>query len=134
MNGIVDFEKVQSLEGVFIANTYDQRESTGVSGVEQASDRRTSRRNAKSGRTKLNKQNPIRSYITFNKGADWQLIRAPDEDSRNRSINCRIEAQCSLHLQSYSSNVDIPPYSQENAVGLIMGVGNVGRFLSSRQD
>ena len=134
MNGIVDFEKVQSLEGVFIANTYDQREGTGVSGVEQSSDRRTSRRSQKSGRTKMNKQNPMRTYITFNKGADWQLLRAPDEDSRNRSINCRIEAQCSLHLQSYSSNVDIPPYSQENAVGLIMGVGNVGRFLSSRQD
>ena len=51
------------------------------------------------------------------------------EKSRTGVVTAR-SAACSARPHA----VDIPPYSQENAVGLIMGVGNVGRFLSSRQD
>ena len=43
---------------------------------------------------------------------------------------CFLEDGCSLHLHIYSSNgIFPPPYSQETAVGLIMGVGNTGRSL-----
>jgi hypothetical protein len=72
----------------------------------------------------------IRSYITHNKGGKWELLKAPTMDSEGRSIKCYIEDECSLHLQIYSSNgIFPPPYSQDSAVGVIMGVGNIGKRL-----
>lgn len=70
----------------------------------------------------------IKTYITHNKGADWQLIRAPDQDLKGKSTNCFLEDGCSLHLQMYSNNPNhyAPPYSQQRAVGIVMAVGNIG--------
>lgn len=45
----------------------------------------------------------IRSYITFNRGAKWDLIKAPLTDSSGKSKKCYIEDGCSLHLQMYSN-------------------------------
>lgn len=42
--------------------------------------------------------NKVKTYITHNKGADWQLIRAPDVDLRGKNTNCFLEDSCSLHL------------------------------------
>ena len=41
---------------------------------------------------------------------------------------------CSLHLHSISSSRFGPFYSAENGIGLILGTGNVGDYLSTRQD
>mmetsp|Transcript_11286 Transcript_11286/g.18998 ORF Transcript_11286/g.18998 Transcript_11286/m.18998 type:complete len:589 (-) Transcript_11286:363-2129(-) len=74
----------------------------------------------------------IKTYITHNKGASWELIRAPEADMRGKPVKCFTEDGCSLHLNMYSSNNDqafAPPYSQESAIGLIMAVGNVGTKL-----
>ena len=58
------------------------------------------------------------------------MLKAPTEDSEGNPIKCYIEEDCSLHLQIYSSNgIFPPPYSQDSAVGVIMGVGNIGRQL-----
>jgi hypothetical protein len=46
----------------------------------------------------------IKSYITHNKGASWELIRAPETDMRGNPKKCFIEDGCSLHLQMYSHN------------------------------
>jgi len=69
--------------------------------------------------------------MTHNKGASWELIRAPDKDMRGKSTNCFQEDGCSLHLQMYSNNdlMYAPPYSQESAVGIVMAVGSVGDKL-----
>jgi len=40
----------------------------------------------------------IKTYISHNKGASWELIRAPDKDMRGKSTNCFQEDGCSLHL------------------------------------
>jgi len=73
----------------------------------------------------------IKTYITHNKGADWDLIRAPEDDMRGQSTSCYIEDGCSLHLQMYSNNdaMYAPPYSQESAIGIIMAVGTIGDKL-----
>jgi len=73
----------------------------------------------------------IRTYITHNKGASWELIKAPTEDIRGKPTNCFIEDECSLHLQMYTNNdaMYAPPYSQETAVGIVMAVGTLGQKL-----
>jgi hypothetical protein len=72
----------------------------------------------------------VKTFITFNKGGKWDLIKAPEKDSNGKSIKCSIEDGCSLHLQMYSSNGMLPPpYSQKSAVGMMLAVGNVGAQL-----
>lgn len=73
----------------------------------------------------------IKSYISHNKGASWELIRPPESDMRGKPTNCFTEDGCSLHLQMYSNNDQMyaPPYSQESAVGIVMAVGSVGDKL-----
>lgn len=73
----------------------------------------------------------IKTYISHNKGASWELIRPPEQDMRGKPTNCFTEDGCSLHLQMYSNNDQMyaPPYSQESAVGIVMAVGSVGDKL-----
>jgi len=47
---------------------------------------------------KLNFDDNVRSYITFNKGGKWQLLKAPLEDSKGQKHKCFIEDGCSLHM------------------------------------
>ena len=55
----------------------------------------------------------IKTYITHNKGASWELIRAPETDMNGKSLSCHVEDGCSLHLHMYSNNANdyAPPYS-----------------------
>jgi hypothetical protein len=53
--------------------------------------------------------NHIRTFITFNKGGKWELIKAPEKDSAQKETKCQLEDGCSLHLQMYSSNGMLPP-------------------------
>jgi hypothetical protein len=73
----------------------------------------------------------IKTYITHNKGASWELIRAPETDMNGKSLSCHTEDDCSLHLHMYSNNANnyAPPYSQESAVGVVMAVGHYGEKL-----
>lgn len=42
---------------------------------------------------------------------------------------------CSLHLNSYSTgNRFGPVYSTKNSVGLILGTGNIGKYLTKHAD
>lgn len=95
---------------------------------------------SKDGRKRSNRSNmdklenfeqKIKTYITHNKGASWELIKAPAEDMRGKPIGCFIEDGCSLHLQMYTHNDQMyaPPYSQESAIGIVMAVGTIGDKL-----
>lgn len=70
--------------------------------------------------------------MSHNKGGKWELIKAPLYDAAGEPYKkCYVEEGCSLHLHIYSSNgIFPPPYSQETATGLIMGVGNLGKQLN----
>ena len=76
----------------------------------------------------------IKTYVTFNKGGKWDLIKAPERDANGKTKKCYVESGCSLHLQMYSNNgIFAPPYSQESATGIVLGVGNMGSNLKQTE-
>lgn len=76
----------------------------------------------------------MKTLISFNRGGKWVPLNAPEKSSHGVPLNCHVQNGCSLHLHSYSSEELPYPYSTETAVGLIMGVGNVGKQLSFIQE
>ncbi|KAF8985678.1 vacuolar protein sorting/targeting protein PEP1 [Entomortierella lignicola] len=106
---VVDFEKVQNIDGVYIINVVDNYASGP-------------RENEKKLRTK----------ITFEAGASWHYIMPPETRADGRRNECtpNNEGSCSLHLHSVTSAKLTPPiFSSKAAPGVVMGVGNVGPYL-----
>mmetsp|Transcript_29704 Transcript_29704/g.45285 ORF Transcript_29704/g.45285 Transcript_29704/m.45285 type:complete len:857 (-) Transcript_29704:59-2629(-) len=160
-NGAVDFETVESLDGTYLANRYDSQHGTGNNRnagqlreiteddilAEEASQaehqRMGSGMSKKQGETHQDTMrghsqeeieafdHKIKSYITHNKGASWELIKAPEKDMKGKHTDCFLEDGCSLHLNMYSNNDQVyaPPYSQESSIGIVMAVGNLGDKL-----
>ena len=118
-NGLNDFEKIKSLKGVYIANVvneeYINQLNTEISKL-----------------TNINSNNKpsyfdnIKTVITLNQGDTWHEIQAPKKDKNNKEIKCG--QFCFLNLYSYSSNLP-PILSDEEAPGIIIANGNIGRFL-----
>lgn len=109
--GYVDFEKMQGIEGVALANV--------VLNVD-----------AVNGGAKKEKK----TVITHNDGADWALLKAPAKDSEGKSYGCNVNKieECSLHIHGYTERTDPrETYSSPTAVGLMLGVGNVGKSLGT---
>ena len=106
-----DFIKMMSLDGIFLANQADVTEEGPVSGKS--------------------------SMITFNLGGDWQRLALP-EDLQGNPVDCP-DSACQLNLHTIYKRPPSasqpartafgPLYSNENAVGLIIGTGNVGDNL-----
>lgn len=114
--GYVDFEKLQGLEGVAIANVVSNTKD-----VEKGSEKN------------------LKSMITHNDGAQWTLIPPPAKDSEGKGYSCgsggKPTDKCSLHLHGYTERRDPRnTYASGSAIGLSFGVGNVGESLSSRAD
>lgn len=112
--GYVDFEKMQGLEGVALVNVVDNL-------VE-----------AEKGQAKK-----LKTMITHNDGAEWALLRAPEKDAEGQKYGCspRDTSKCSLHLHGYTERKDPrDTFSSPSAVGLMMGVGNVGEYLNRKQE
>jgi hypothetical protein len=109
--GYVDFEKMQGLEGVAVANVI-----VNVDEVNKGA--------------KKKKQ----SRITHNDGAEWEAIQAPEKDSENKPYKCNVadKNKCGLHIHGYTERVDPREmYSSPTAVGLMLAVGNVGPELTT---
>jgi hypothetical protein len=109
--GYVDFEKMQGLEGVAVANVV-----VNVDEVNKGS--------------KKKKQ----SRITHNDGADWEPISGPAKDSDSKAYDCDVanKEKCALHIHGYTERADPREmYSSPTAVGLMLAVGNVGPELST---
>ncbi|KAF7724908.1 vacuolar protein sorting/targeting protein PEP1 [Apophysomyces ossiformis] len=109
--GIVDFEKMQGIEGVAIANT--------VGNPGQA-----------------NKGDPKKlvTMKTVDAGGRWTTLTPPSKDSNGQQYNC-YGKDCSLHLHCYSERRNTRDlFSSSSAVGLMVGVGNVGPSLSGYRD
>jgi hypothetical protein len=110
--GYVDFEKIQGIEGVALANIV-----TNVKEVE-------------TGRAQKKKQ----TRVTHNDGADWEPLQAPQKDSDNKPYGCDVSnrEKCALHLHGYTERADPREmFSSPTAVGVVMGVGNVGESLTT---
>ncbi|KAG8530761.1 uncharacterized protein KY384_004118 [Bacidia gigantensis] len=112
--GYVDFDKLDILEGVMVANTV------------------TNMADADAGKPKT-----LQTVITHNDGAQWAPIKAPEADVDGKSFDCDVSntPKCSLHLHSYTERQDRRALlSSASAIGLVIGVGNVGDELISKAD
>ncbi|KAI9838651.1 MAG: hypothetical protein M1819_004965 [Sarea resinae] len=107
-DGYVDFEKMQGLEGVAVVNVVDNAKLVD------------------NGQAKK-----LKTMITHNDGAEWSLLEPPEKDSEGRKFDCSGGLQkCSLHLHGYTERKDPrDTFSSPSAVGLMVGVGNVGEYL-----
>lgn len=108
--GYVDFEKVQGLEGVAIVNVVDN-----IDGAQKGEDKQ------------------LKTMITHNDGAEWALLPPPEKDAEEKAFECSGPSDtCALHLHGYTERNDPSnTFSSPSAVGLMMGVGNVGEHLKS---
>ncbi|KAL8429508.1 hypothetical protein ACSSS7_006552 [Eimeria intestinalis] len=143
--GECEFDKVLSMEGVYIANfkdtidpapagasnaqedlTEQEEEAEGIqSEVEKKHQKVTNR---------ARREEVTRTAISFDKGGVWSYIKAPKVDSRGQKIDCPPDS-CWLHLNGITKfNEFAPFYSVENAIGIIMGTGNVGSYLRSEKE
>jgi hypothetical protein len=107
--GYVDFEKMQGLEGVALANVV-----VNVKDVNNGAKKKKQTR------------------ITHNDGSEWEHLTAPPKDADNKDWGCKpiIPEECSLHIHGYTERADPREmYSSPTAVGLMLGVGNVGSEL-----
>lgn len=109
--GFVDYDRIESIEGVIISNIVTNPES------------------------KADKK--IKTQISHNDGAEWSYITPPKLDSESKKYKCtnsRLE-KCSLHLHGYTERRDFRDTpSSPTAVGVIIAVGNVGEYLGDRID
>ncbi|CAI2174094.1 5724_t:CDS:10 [Funneliformis geosporum] len=103
--GYVDFEKMQGIRGIALANI--------VSNVNEVI-----------------------------MGSIWSFLKRPDVDSDGNTYECDTDAnkndtegRCSLHLHSFTERRNpSDSFSSSSAVGLMMGVGNVGDYLTPYLD
>lgn len=117
-DGYSDFQKISNLEGIYIANILDVEKVKNVDPLKHRTRKETEFK---------------KTVITFDKGGRWHPLTAPERDSEGKKIICEDE-DCSLHLNSITDSTFGPFYSTTNAVGLILGTGNVGKYLSKRED
>lgn len=115
--GYVDFEKLLAIEGAALANVVDNVGEVEQSGVAKK----------------------IKTKITHNDGADWDYIAPPSKDSEGNSYDCSYEkkkkVECSLHLHGYTERRSPDDtYSSPSAIGLVLGIGNVGPYLLPKRD
>jgi len=104
----VDFEKMAGLEGVAIVN---------IVGNVDTKDRSTGKK--------------LKTMMTHNDGAEWDYISPPTADSEGKKYDCSSSIEeCSLHIHGYTERFDKShTFSSPTAIGLMLGVGNVGEYL-----
>jgi len=125
--GFCDFDRAKSLEGVFIANHYEHVEAekykTNYNYISNTNERNQRHETIDSYK---------KSVITYDKGSYWYPIPAPEYDFDGKKLDCH--GECSLHLRGFTDKYSNPLYSSESAVGILMGVGNTGIFLSQQPE
>ncbi|CCK71202.1 type I sorting receptor KNAG_0G01440 [Huiozyma naganishii CBS 8797] len=108
--GIVDFEKIQRLEGIILINVVDNPDDVKNN----------------------DKDKILRSKITFNDGSDWSYLTAPQKDSEGKKYRCNTKKpeECSLNIHGFTEGIDgRDTYSSGSALGMMFALGNVGDSL-----
>ncbi|KAJ5260505.1 Vacuolar protein sorting/targeting protein 10 [Penicillium angulare] len=114
----VDFEKMVGIEGVALANTVVNKEDVLKKGADKK----------------------LVSVITHNDGGQWMLLAPPTRDAEDKKFDCSVTegegtSACALHLHSYTERRDSrDTFYSDSAVGLMVGIGNVGQYLSDAKD
>jgi hypothetical protein len=112
--GYVDFEKMLGVEGVALVNV--------VANYQHKNFKKDGKR--------------LKTMITHNDGAEWDYIPAPKADAEGKKYGCGNDlAKCSLHIHGYTERRDKShTYSSSSGIGLMVGTGNVGEFLTEKKD
>lgn len=108
--GYVDYERVESLEGVIFANV-----------IESMTD----------------KQKNLQTLITHNDGAEWSFLPPPSVDSEGKKYSCIGQPlrKCALHLHGYTERADFrDTFASSSAIGIFIGIGNVGEKLENKEN
>lgn len=76
----------------------------------------------------------IASLITFDHGASWRQIEAPQYDNEGQPTGCDSRSNCSLHLSQkfmhyYPDARAVGILSSKSAPGLIVATGVMGKNL-----
>jgi len=149
--GDCEFDKVVSLQGVYMANIVVPGTTQSGTGFKEAAEdaaedaerdtgsqlEKTHGRGGKSMPKPGKEERTIRTVISFDKGGEWDLLSPPKKNSQGQSYECAGKplSECSLHLHGTTSwDFYAPFYSAENAVGIVMGTGNVGSSLRFEPD
>eukprot|EP00927_Polykrikos_kofoidii_P016941 TRINITY_DN17699_c0_g1_i1.p1 TRINITY_DN17699_c0_g1~~TRINITY_DN17699_c0_g1_i1.p1 ORF type:complete len:1016 (+),score=209.35 TRINITY_DN17699_c0_g1_i1:93-3050(+) len=149
--GACEFDKVVSLQGVYLANVVvpdgsasaqqpgftQERESDSEKVELEAAlgaetDKKHGGRGFSSKARASKEERTIRTVISFDKGGAWNYLKPPRVDSVGKTYECAGKPiqECALHLHGTTSwDLYAPFYSVESAVGIIMGTGNVGPSL-----
>lgn len=131
-----DFERLQGLEGIYIANVVD---SDYVKDTEEEIQREAidneERMDKKSKKKEKDSTDPTKDFmktlITYNKGGNWERIKAPERNIEGKLYDCG--DNCYLNIHGLSG--DYPMfYTVDSAIGIIIGNGNVGEYLSHEPD
>ncbi|SCM09662.1 sortilin, putative [Plasmodium chabaudi adami] len=142
-SGECEFDRVLSLDGVYIANFLDDQDEMKDEDLkftnfklqleEDVEPIETNTQKRKKQLIKGKNEETVRTVISFNKGGHWSYLKAPKVDSIGNKYDCGDE--CYLHLHGITNYHQYAPfYSIENAVGIIMGTGNVGSHLKYKSD
>lgn len=109
MMGIVDFEKLESIEGVALANVISNPDEVDAKTEDKQ----------------------LKTKITLDDGASWNFLRAPSTDHKGKKTGCDTDnlSSCSLHLQSVTQIRNFGRVFSSTAPGLVMGVGSIGEYL-----
>jgi hypothetical protein len=150
-SGDCEFDKVLSLDGVYMANFKDvpklASDDTDGKGKKTQSDEavkeaeeleesstETGVDKRRSARSKGKDESVVRTVVSFDKGGAWSYLRPPKIGSDGKKIDCPPD-KCWLHLHGITNFHNYAPfYSIENAIGIMMGTGNVGAYLRFEPD
>ncbi|KAF6760894.1 vacuolar protein sorting/targeting protein 10 [Ephemerocybe angulata] len=107
--GFVDYERIYGVDGVGLANV--------VANAQDVESRRAAKQ--------------LKSMVTFDDGRLWSPLRAPAHESP-----CDVNDMdaCSLHLHSVTNPHNFGRIFSSPAPGFVMGVGSVGKSLSTYDD
>ena len=109
--GYVDYDRIDGIEGLIIANTVKNFDT--------------------------DKDKKLKTQISHNDGGEWNYLVPPSVDSKGKSYKCNGKSleDCSLNLHGFTERADYrDTYSSSSAVGLMMGIGNVGSSLGKMED
>jgi hypothetical protein len=109
----VDFEKMFGIEGVAMVNVVANALSQNIE----------------------DEGKMLKTMITHNDGAEWDYLPPPEIDGDGEKYCSDSLEKCSLHIHGYTERIDKShTYSSTSAVGLMLGTGNVGEYLSGKKE
>ena len=131
--GECEFDKVLSLEGVYLANMWDQSAIDSLDTDYDEDDDEESMVGMGRQQRVGKDESFVKTVLTMDKGGRWYYLNAPKVDSLGKPIECGRD--CSLHLHGLlHTRTYAPFYSTQSATGLILGTGNVGPYLRYEKD